>query len=107
MEITKSTYDVKNTALAVTILLDNFEKTFDMLNGFSTRVSEEEAKKKKKTVPLIPIFDTYNIPFDLALKLNKVIEDAISSACIKKDEKYKMLELFIDAYWDGKGANNG
>jgi len=107
MEITKSTYDVKNTALAFTIILDNFEKTFDMMNGISTRVADEEAKKRKKTVPLIPIFDTYNIPFDLALKLNKVMEDAISSASIKKDEKYKMLELFIDAYWDRKKVNNG
>lgn len=107
MEITKSTYDVKNTALAFTIILDNFEKTFDMMNGISTRVADEEAKKRKKTVPLIPIFDTYNIPFDLALKLNKVMEDAISSASIKKGEKYKMLELFIDAYWDRKKVNNG
>ena len=107
MEITKSTYDVKNTALAFTIILDNFEKTFDMMNGISTRVADEEAKKRKKTVPLIPIFDTYNIPFDLAFKLNKVMEDAISSASIKKDEKYKMLELFIDAYWDRKKVNNG
>lgn len=67
----------------------------------------KKRKKRKKTVPLIPIFDTYNIPFDLALKLNKVMEDAISSASIKKDEKYKMLELFIDAYWDRKKVNNG
>ncbi len=103
MEITKSAFDVKNTALAFTIILDNFSKTFDLLKDVALRVEEgQEESKKKKTVPLTPIFDTYNIPFELALKLDKVMNDAISSASIKKDEKYKMLELFVTNYWDMK-----
>lgn len=56
MEITKSTYDVKNTALAFTIILDNFEKTFDMMNGISTRVADEEAKKEEEDRSVDPDF---------------------------------------------------
>jgi hypothetical protein len=106
MEIIKSTYDVKNTAIALSIIMENFEKTFDVLKEASLRIEEDTKRKKRKSMPLIPLFDTYNIPIETGRKLDAVMRDAISSAKINQMEKYKLLDILIEAYWKQKKESN-
>lgn len=82
-------HNVKNTATAISIILDVFERhKTDLAQGWT----DGESIKHKKAVPLSSIFGTEKVPAALALTIKKVVDNMIASGQIDRARPWQALE---------------
>lgn len=91
-------FDVKNTAVVLMLMLDLFERHMDELQeGF---IDGDEVRHKKK-VPIASVLGTDLIPAQTALTLKKALEKMIDKGEINKKNKGDCIKVLIDLYLEG------
>ena len=92
--VVKASYKIESAAKALTIILDIFNRHLDDLSkGYTDNNGE---LKYLNNVPLVSVFGNDSIPSDLAVKLNKAINKAISKGKIEENNKVEILRILLE-----------
>ena len=91
-------FDVKNTATVLMLMLDMFERHLeDLQEGY---IDGDEVKHKKQ-VPISSVLGADLIPAQTALQLKKVLDKMIDKGEINKKNKADCIKVLIDLYLEG------
>ena len=97
---TQASYDIKNSATSLMIILDIFNRhQEDLINGY---MNENEELIHKNKVPLSSIFGDDYISADSAIVLKKALEKSIDSGMVKSKCKLDFLKILADKYLTGE-----
>jgi len=96
-------YDVKNTATAISLMLKIVERHItDLSEGW---INEDDKDKRRGRVPIASAIGTDLIPVRTAKRLKKLGETMVGNKEIEKEDITKMLDVLMDTYaftWKGK-----
>ena len=96
-ENVQSSFNIKNVATAVDVILKVFKKNITQLQeGY------KNTNRDKSFVPIETVIGRSKIPAGAAKKLSKAIAKLQGSGAIQSGEEYKALEIIADAYLNGK-----
>lgn len=101
MEAVSDSYDVKNVAITLLILLEVVKRNLDSLSEGWYDEKEEEAKHKE-WIPLSTIFNHHKVPAKSAAVIKKAVDRMLSSGDITKQHKWEALEYWATNYLDGE-----
>lgn len=97
MEVSASSYGVKNVATSLSIMLDVFERHIeDLAEGW------EENEKNTSWVPLSSIFGTSKVPAAAARIIKKALDKSTSTGDVSSDAKWQFIEYLAADYLGGK-----
>lgn len=92
-------YDVKNSATSLMLILDVFWKhQEDLQQGY---ISEEGELKHKNKVPLSSVFGDDIVPAELALLLKKALDRMIGRGEIEAKQRFNFLRVMAERYLAG------
>lgn len=95
----QASYDVKNSATSLMLILDVFWKHQDDLQqGY---ISEEGELKHKNKVPLSSVFGDDIVPAELALLLKKALDRMIGRGEIEAKQRFDFLRVMAERYLAG------
>lgn len=93
----KSSYDIRNGAVALMIILDIFERHLeDLRDGWLDEATGEA--RHKRWVPLASVLGTDAVPAQAALVLQKALEKMLASGEINGRNKWQALEYWAADY---------
>lgn len=96
---TNDSYNIRNVATSMMIILDIFEKhQTDLSKGW-----EERTGSKKETVPLASILGTDNIPISAAKSVKKAVQKMMDKGDIKKNNLWQAIEIWAEKYLEENG----
>lgn len=95
----QASYDVKNSATSLMLILDVFWKhQEDLQQGY---ISEEGELKHKNKVPLSSVFGDDIVPAELALLLKKALDRMIGRGEIEAKQRFDFLRVMAERYLAG------
>ena len=95
----QASYDVKNSATSLMLILDVFGKhQEDLQQGY---ISEEGELKHKNKVPLSSVFGDDIVPAELALLLKKALDRMIGRGEIEAKQRFDFLRVMAERYLAG------
>ena len=96
---TERSYEVKNTATVLMLMLDMFERHLEELQeGY---IDGEEVKHKKQ-VPIASVLGSDLVPAATALKLKKALERMIDKGEVMKKNKTEVIRVLLEKYFEGE-----
>lgn len=96
---TKSAYGIKNTAVALDLVLSVFERHYeDLRDGW---LNENEELLHKGLIPICTILGTDEIPAGTAVILKKAVDRMVSKGDLSSKSKWRFLELLASDYMGG------
>lgn len=99
------TYDVKNAATVLMLMLDLFERHMDDLQeGY---IDADGELKHKQPVPIASVLGTDLLPAPTALLLKKVVDKMIDKGELKKKNKADCIKLLAKTYLEGVKNGKG
>ena len=100
LEDASMAYGIKNTATALMIVLDIFNRHIeDLQDGYLD--PEGEAVTKSRRVPLASIIGDHAVPASTASALKKAFDKMIGGGEIEAGDQHKALEMWARAYLEG------
>lgn len=94
IELSGSSYGIKNVATAIHVILNVFNKNRgDLRDGW-----DNEESNKNKYASLTTVIGNDKIPVGSAKMIAKACDKAVSKKECKKDEKWKLLERLCNEY---------
>ncbi|KAB2328945.1 hypothetical protein F7731_23620 [Cytobacillus depressus] len=100
MEAVSTSYDVKNVALTLLILLGIVQRNLDQLSDGWYDEEEQEAKHKN-WIPLSTIFNHHKIPSKSGAVVKKALDRMLSKGELEKQQKWEALEYWATQYLQG------
>lgn len=95
----QASYDVKNSATSLMIILDIFKKhEEDLYAGYA---NEDDGLKHKGNVPLSSVFGKDYVPAETAVALKKAVEKMTEKGKINGKQKTDFLKVMAEAYLSG------
>lgn len=101
MEAVSASYQVKNVALTLLIMLDVVKRNMSTLSEGWYDEETQEAKHKE-WIPLTTIFNHHKIPAQSGAAVKKAVDKMLSKGEIEKDKKWKALEYLAEFYLQGE-----
>jgi ParB-like chromosome segregation protein Spo0J len=96
----KSAYNIKNSAVALQLVLDIFEQHIeDLQNGW---LNEEEDNARRSWVPLASIFGIDKIPSDVAKSIKNAVDKMVDRREVRSETKWQALEFLFKNYLSGE-----
>lgn len=93
---TQSAYNVKNTATALMLILDIFERhKTDLTEGWCGKDGE---LKHKKWVPMDSVFGTDEVPAEAAMTIKRAVDKAMSQGDVSKKNMWQIIEYWAADY---------
>lgn len=98
MDKTKGAYSVKNSATALMLILDVFERhPLDIAEGWE----DKEDAKRAFWVPLSSVFGTDTVPLGVAKTLQRAVQVMVGKGEVTKNNLWQSLEYMAAEYLGG------
>lgn len=101
MEAVGSSYNVKNVAITLLIMMDVIQRNLDTLSEGWYDENEQDAKHKE-WVPLSTVFNQHKVPAKSAAVMKKAVDQMLSKGDIEKSHKWEALEYWANLYLQGE-----